>query len=88
MTKKSDYRWIRKRLQRVRVHSCADGSFGIEAKWREPYAFKYSSAFPAGQGEEPQMQPPGLFTRMATAEEIEMILNRVLYTSEKIEGVK
>jgi len=74
----ADYKWIRRRIERVRVHSNADGSMGIEVRWKEPFAFKYSSAFPAGQGPEPQWQPPGLFTRMETAEEVERILNRVL----------
>ncbi len=69
--------WLSKRIRRVRVHSCSDGSFGIEAQWLAPYVVI--------EKEEPESfgrreLPPGLFTRMATAEEIEMILNRALHT--------
>jgi hypothetical protein len=80
MMRKFDPRWLRRRLKRVRVHSRSDGSFGIEAQWLEPYVIipKEPSAF--GDRD----LPPGLFTRMATAEEIERLINSAL----KIEGVK
>lgn len=53
------------------MHSCADGSFGIEAQWNEPFVWKR-------EGRQDDWTAPGLFTRMATAEEIEAILNRFL----------
>jgi len=78
-SRKLDRRYIRKRLERVRVHSNADGSFGIEALWREPYGRKISEGFPAAG----DWLPPGLFTRMATAEELERHLNAMLGVSIK-----
>lgn len=75
---KRDTRWIRRRLERVRVHSCSDGTFGIEPVWREPYVVK-SKAMEEFMDQE---LPPGLFTRMATSEEIERLLNAALgYTA-------
>ena len=72
--RKPDNRWLCKRLMRVRVHSNADGSFGIEAVWRPPYGTKLSDAFPAAG----DWLPPGLFTRMHVAEEVERHLNHIL----------
>lgn len=66
--------FLRKRLERVRVHSNADGSFGIEAVWRPPYGLKISEGFPAAG----DWLPPGLFTRMHTAQELEYQLNLIL----------
>lgn len=67
--------FLRRRIERVRVHSNSDGSFGIEAKWRTPYVTR------ADEGQTPVWVseiPPGLFTRMATAEELERHLNYIL----------
>ncbi len=66
----SDRAWLRRRIAYVRVHSCADGSMGINVAWKEPYA-RRSEEF------ETEM-PPGLFTRMVAAERIERILNKAL----------
>lgn len=72
--------YIRKRLERVRVHSNSDGSFGIEAVWRPPYALKVSDAFPGGG----TWMPPGLFTRMHAAEELERHINAILGCKEPV----
>jgi len=74
MARKPRNGYIRNRLERVRVHSNADGSFGIEAVWRPPYGTKISDGFP-GAGE---WLPPGLFTRMHAAQELERHLNYIL----------
>ena len=79
MTRRVDLRWLRRRLKRVRVHSCSDGSFGIEAQWLAPYVVIEKDE-PAAFGH--RELPPGLFTRMATAEEIERLINSAL----KIKG--
>jgi len=73
MAAKPDLRWIRRRLERVRVHSCSDGTFGIEARWKEPFAYKADEEASCAR-----QLPPGMFTRMDTAEELERILNAAL----------
>jgi len=69
MVAKRDLRWIRRRLERVRVHSCADGTFTLEARWKEPYMVRMDEEMLT------RSLPPGLFTRMDTAEELEKLIN-------------
>lgn len=66
--------WLRKRIERVKVHSCADGSFVIMARWKEPYV-RRSQSDPPDLGSE---LPPGMFTRMDVADQIEKELNLLL----------
>lgn len=71
MKNRDRQRWLRKRIEYVRVHSNADGSFGIEARWRAPYAVLSDAAGLVRD------MPPGLFTRMETAEKLERVLNEM-----------
>lgn len=75
--KRRDTRYLRRRIERVRVHSNADGTFTISPWWKEPYVFRPNVE------DQPSISalrelPPGLFTRMETAEEIERHLNALL----------
>lgn len=79
MANKVNLKSLRQRIKRVRVHSCSDGSFGIEAHWLAPYVvIEKDGVGTFGHRD----LPPGLFTRMVTAEDIETLINSALKRSE------
>ena len=79
MIKKVNLKSLRKRIKYVRVHSCSDGTFGIEPYWLAPYVVIEKD----GTGSFGRTElPPGLFTRMATAEDLQDFINAALKRGE------
>jgi hypothetical protein len=59
---KPDWRMLRRRMTRVKIESCADGTLRVTPVWRRGYAFGPHKI-------------PGVFTRMGVAGELERMLN-------------
>lgn len=57
-----DWRFLKTRIVRVKVDSCADGTFRIKPVWQKKWQFG-------------ETKTPGLFTRMSCAKDLEQLLN-------------
>jgi hypothetical protein len=58
-----NWKFLQRRIVRVKVDSHSDGTFKVVPQWRKGYAFG-----------EPKC--PGIMTRMACAEDLQKLLNR------------
>lgn len=76
---KVDKRYLQRRMSSVRVHSNADGSFGIAPHWKEEWMMGKDI-----DGKD--FYPPGLYTRLGAAVELERLINAALKRRASMKG--